>query len=309
MDHGTWRRILYNPLKIKFVDVANQRYDAKDPFQRIADISITQKYTEDIEVRGRYLGYMVWMHYWLYNTPEFQGLVANVPHHHIKYETKKYELRQNVLTAFITQRLIKTEHAEDQFPLTDEVQKYIKWFSKTQGGVLPAKGITEMLQNSNEVKHLITSTKRGLFMTGHKFLDEGETLGDNEEYAMKGAFDLEMPADHFGIKNETPEEFYEKICKKYDLHKHIFNAEATFDVDVSRELPLNCENVEDSINTATVPIIPQREDNVEINGMILPSGIIIREREEVTLNYLTDVFNMDMDGYLPNNDDSDFEDA
>lgn len=311
-DHGTWRRVVYNPLKIRFVNIAKERIDINDPYQRIADTTITQQYTEDVEIRGRYLGYMVWMNYWLYNTPEFQGEVFKVPHPHIEFETKRYELRQNVISAFLSQRLVKTEDENAQFSMSEENQKYIKWYSKTQGGSVPGRGITELFQNCNELKNHIKPTKRGLYLTGYRFLDDGESPVEGEEYAMKHIFDIEPPANNFGIKNETPEQFYENICKKYDKYKHVFSGEAKFDVDttiIPKEWAVEDqseERSEDQSETITSNIKP-RDDNIEIEGRILPSGIILRELEEPTLNYLTDAYHLEMDGFLPDNGDSDLD--
>lgn len=307
-DHGTWRRIVYNPLKIKFVNIAKEKIDINDPNQRVADTSITQSYTEDIEVRGRYLGYMVWMNYWLYNTQAYQGEVWKVPHPHIEFETTKYERRQNVMSAFIAQRCVKVSDETTQFSMTDENQKYIKWYTKTQGGVLPAKGITELFQNS-EVKNYIKNTTRGLYMTGYRFLDDGEVPGDDEEYAMKNIFDIEPPPDHFGIKCETPEQFYENICKKYDKYKHIFNGEARYDVDTTI-VPQSWVDADNKERTpANIPDVQHREDNIEINGRILQSGIVLHELPEPTLNYLTDDYHLDMVGFLPDDDDSDWDET
>ena len=308
-DWGTWRRMCYNPLKIRFVDTATQKIDPNDPYQREADDTITDTWTADPEVRGRYLGFMVWMHFWLYHTPVFRGKVKRVPHPHIQFETEKYRRRQDVISSFLAQRLVKVKDENGDvdtsamFSLYDEIEKYTAWYQKTQGGLAPGKGVIEMFQNS-QIGSLIKNTKRGLFLVGHRFLDNNDDPGDNEEYAMKNIFDIEAPADNFGIAEETPEQFYEKICKKYDQYKHLFNGESKFEVDVSDDTKVFTD---DSAIVTNIPKDEEREDNVEINGRILPSGIVLRALDEPTVNYLTDEYSVDMNGLLPEEDDSEFD--
>lgn len=292
-DHGTWRRVIYNPIKIRFVDVINERMNHADPYQRKADPNISNAWSSDPETRGRYLGFMVWMHYWLYH--KYGGKVKHVPHPHIQFETEKYKLRQDTITSFLSQRLVKSANEDDQFLLIDEVQKYISWYSKTQGGLLPSKGIAEMFQNSAIGKY-IKVTKRGLFLSGHRFLDHGENPNDGEEYAMKDVYDLEMAPGNAGIIPETPEEYYTRICREYDKYKHLFDVNAKFDVDTSIKL------VPETVDSHT------SDDNIEINGRIIPSGLVLKPLEEPIYNLLTGNYCVtQLDGFLPDDPDSDVD--
>lgn len=292
-DYGTWRRIQYNPLKITFINPNIAKHDPNDPYQRIADTSVTEKWTEDPEIQGRYLGFMVWCHYWLYH--KYNGSVLSVPHPHIQFETMKYERRQNTIAAFLAQRFVKTSDEKAQFPMPEEVQKYTKWYQLNHGGVLPAKGITEQFQNSIINKY-IKATSRGLFLVGHRFLDNNEQLGDGEEYGMKNVFDIAIPDDNFGIKSETPDDYYSRICKEYDSYKHIFDNKPTYNIAVD----LIKEDFSESKITANVTRKNNLMDAVELNGKILPSGIVLRamEEPEPSINYLTDNY-MDLGCSLP----------
>ncbi len=310
-DHGTWRRMEYITLKITFVDPMVSKFDENDPFQRKANDQVTQEWTESPEVRGRYLGFMVWMHYWLYR--KYGGKVKRVPHKHVQFETNKYRIRQDTISAFLAQRFIKVPDETTNYAMSDEVQKYVRWYSLNHGGILPAKGISEMFQNSPIGAH-IKSTSRGLFLIGHRFLDNGEKLEEGEEYAMKNIFDMELPPDNFGIASESPEQYYARICKEYDEHKHIFQNDSCYDVDLSA-MPERIwaddpdgENDGDFVNMANLPEEKPRADNLEINGQILPNGVVLKRLEEPTVNYLTDDFSASMIGYLPiDEEDSDYE--
>lgn len=307
-DHGTWRRVIYNPLKIRFVDTANERLDKNNPLQREADVSITDSWTQDPEVRGRYLGFMVWMHFWLYQ--RYGGKVKRVPHPHIDFETEKYKLRQDTITAFLSQRLVKLADPLEQKPMVDEIQKYAKWYTSTQGGAIVAKGITEMFKNSSIGKY-IAVTSRGTYMTGHRFLDHGEQPEEGEEYAMKDVYDLEMAPGNAGIQPETPDEYHARVCIEFDKYKHLFSTEAKFDVDSTIPVSMMAdESVADLVRATGQNNdnnrISERRDNVELGGRILPSGIQLKPLAEPTINQLTDEYYVvHMAEYLKPDDDDD----
>lgn len=312
-DHGTWRRIEYNPLKITFVDVSSGTYDPSDPYQRIANDKVTQQWTEDPEIQGRYLGFMVWMHYWLYR--KYRGKVKAVPHPHIRFETTKYRRRQDVISAFLASKFVKVADPTMQYPMGDEIQKYIRWYAKEHGGALPAKGVIEQFQNSEVGKH-IKNTARGWFLVGHRFLDGNDALAEGEEYAMKHIFDMEIPEDNFGIKPESPDQFYTRICKEYDENKYIFDGSSTYDVDADVILENKFMEQQNAVNNISesdihIPALNSRPDNLEGTVKILPNGIVLRPLAEPSINYLTDEFHIEgsllvnKDEMCIQNDDSD----
>ena len=310
-DHGTWRRVIYNPLKIKFVDVTNERYDPTDPYQRIANPDIQDKWPMEPEVQSRYLGFMVWMHHMLYK--KYNGKVKAVPHPHVQFETEKYRIRQDIISEFLAQRMVTTADATIQTPLIDEIQKYITWYAKNHSNVLPPKGITEQFQNS-PIGKFIKSTKRGLFLEGHRFLDSGEAPGAGEDYAMKGIFDLELSPD--AVKNiisETPEEYYQRICKEYDECKDQITTSAKYDVDVQTSMFIQNAMTEDTVKpTYTIPKYEERADNLEINGRILSNGVVLKELEVPKVNTMNN-YDIDINDYadfINEDDDSDvYDDA
>jgi hypothetical protein len=287
-DYGTWRRITYNPLKITFINAAERKINPDDPRQRVADDTVTEKWAEDPEIQGRYLGIMVWYHYWLYR--KYRGKVKAVPHPHIMYETECYRRRQDAMSMFIAQCFVKTADPEMMYPITEEVRKYMTWHHTNVGNAIAAKGLVDNFKNSDIGKH-VKVTSRGTFLVGHRFLGENEKLADGETYAKQGAVEYELKCD---VLPENPDQFYARICAEYDKYKHIFNNEATHDVDLDSLRMLASTQTDNDNNTANEPLQHNsRTDNVEINGRILPSGIVIRQLEEPnepSLNYLTDEY-------------------
>ena len=293
-DHGTWRRVIYNPLKIKFVDTTNERFDPTDPYQRIANPDIQDKWPMEPEVQSRYLGFMVWMHHWLYK--KYNGKVKAVPHPHVQFETEKYRIRQDTISAFLAQRMVKVADPTAQTALVEEIPKYVTWYAKHNNNELPVKGVTEQLQNST-IGKFIKSTNRGLFLEGHRFLASNETPGAGEDYAMKGIFDLELSPDAVkNIVSETPDEYYTRVCREYDEYKDIINAAPHCDVDVQTSLFIQNATVADAAPKYEIPKYEERPDNLEINGRILSNGVVIKELEGPKISNLTS-YDIDINDY------------
>jgi len=325
---GMRRRLEYINLKITFKDITTEVYDEKNPYQRIADPEINSVWTSDPEIQGRYLGLMVWYHYWLYH--KYGGLVKRIPHPHIRLDTENYMNRQNFISIFLKQRCVKVSDEDAMFPIVGEIQKYIKWYATAHGGTLPAKGITEMFQKTIIGKH-IKNTKRGYCLVGHRFLDTDEQEPDEgEEFAVRDVFELTVPEDNFGIKSESSDEYYARMCAEYDKHKHIFDNNPVYNVDATtiNESGSGSTSTSGSTsgsgsgsasgsgysasgsgysasNSPNIPYMPKRDNNietsnhVEVDGRILPCGIVLRALEEPNINVLTDSFYGEMCGYLP----------
>jgi hypothetical protein len=326
VDYGLERRIEYNPLKITFINPNINTYDKDNPYQRIADDTVTREWTEDPDVLGRYLGIMTWFHWHLYR--KYKGKVKTVPHPHIRFETEKYIRRQDVIASFLAQRFIKVPVVESdgdtaavpqQFAMVKEIQKYIKWYSMNHGSI-PAKGLIETFQNSSIGKH-ITLTKRGLFLVGHKFLDcdEQPDEANGESYAMKNVHSLAIPEGNFDILPENADEFYDRTCREYEQVKQYFTQSDKHDIAVDTLVDYQAiggtgyDQLTEMKNAGDLDYSDQRVDNIEINGRILPCGIVLKALESPRRNMVINTCHRDdMSGFLPDNGDievmSDLED-
>ena len=270
-DYGIWRRIQLIRLKITFANKHTKiPYDANNKYHRLLDPSLNKDWPEDPEIISRYLGFMVWCHYWLYR--KYNGQVLQVPHPHVVFETEKYQARQNILTEFLAQRLVKCADPLSETLLIDEIQKYVAWHAKNHSTPLQIKGLSEKFQNSIINKH-IKLTTRGLYLVGVRFLDHNEALADDEEYYMKNVQSMEEPADNFGIKPETPEEFYDRICAEYDKYKDIFDNKPAYDINTDL-IKTNVHN-----ETAGTDDKKERLDNID-DCRVLPTGIVLRALPE-----------------------------
>jgi phage/plasmid-associated DNA primase len=268
--HGLWRRIVYITLKITFVHPTDTVYDPTNPRQRIANDDISDKWTDDPEIRGRFLGFLVYMHYWLYR--RYSGKLANINNPHIRYDTAKYRLRQDTISEFTSTRMVKCSNS-NEYPLIDEIKKYIRWYETYKSEKLPVVGLMEEFQNSIIQKHIQVKA-RTVVMIGHRFLDENEKPGIGETYAQREIYAVEPPADNWGILPESPAEYLKRIQAEYDTVKHLFPAEGQADVD------LDTVDVAPIAGPAPVDLNRRASAPVEINGSIMPSGIVLRKLEE-----------------------------
>jgi phage/plasmid-associated DNA primase len=294
-DHGTWRRIIYNPLKIRFVDTANDVLDPDDPFQREADVTITDEWTANPEIRGRYLGFMVWMHYWLYI--KYRGKVMKVPHPHIHFETEKYRHSQDTVMKFLSTCLVKRADESAEEPIEPELEKYRLWYQKTTNKPIAIQGLVDTFKNNKIVSKFIKSTRRGHVLVGHRFLDYGQKLDPStgETYAIQDVYELEMSEGNAGVPIETPEQYYQKILVEYNKYKTSFSNTATYDVDLTYQHMMNRDAIEEVDEAG--PSEPH--SNAHLNGRILPAGVNLRNLPEPTMNYLTDEYQFgNMAGYF-----------
>lgn len=215
-DHGTWRRIDYVTMKIKFCNVPNDEYDPKNPYEREADPTVGSKWTEDEEVLERYLGILAYYYESLHN--KYDGKVRNVPHPHIKKETEQFRNRQDRINNFLNATLVKCEDEDVETPMSSIVEKYCKWYESEFPGSNSdyKRHAKDQLENS-KIQNFIKKTRQGNFLKGYRVLGIGETPTEDEEmyidiYERKNNNTLD-------IKPESADELVKRLCEEYDL-KH-----------------------------------------------------------------------------------------
>lgn len=283
-DNGTWRRLVYLPLKITFMYPDDPRWaqNKNNPYYREADDRVQDLWSSDPEIVGRYLGYMVYMHWQLYR--KYRGKVRQVlfSAKHILLETNKYRMRQDSISEFLRQRLVKTEDPELETPMHNEIKHYQDWFNQNTGSITPIKGVLEQFLNSPLAPY-ICDRARGKVLIGRRFLRKEEKgPAEGEEYGMKEIFTLEVPKDNFGITPETPEQYYTRLTKEYEEVAHLFKETPQIAVDAIPEY-LNqtlSQQIAPLTNTKAAKdlYLASREDNIA--PMVSLSGVVQRRLEE-----------------------------
>lgn len=212
-DHGTWRRIDYTNMKIKFCDPKNDDYDENNPYERLADPSLGSDWAEDEDVLGTYLGILTYFYESLQNN--YGGKVRNVPHPHIVKETENFRNRQDRINNFLNMSLVKSVDTEYEMPMSTVRDIYIKWYTSNYPGENTdyQRVANDQLENS-KIQSFIKKTKRGNFLRGYRVLDVAEEKDDAEVYytdifeSSKGSVKK--------VKPESAEQFHERLCKEYN---------------------------------------------------------------------------------------------
>jgi phage/plasmid-associated DNA primase len=309
-DWGIWRRVKRVRFKITFIDTSAKgsqiKFDPTNKYHREADPDVSDKWTSDPEIVGRYLGFLVYMHYWLYR--KYRGKVMKVPHPHIQFDTAKYRIEQNAVEKFIQQKMVTLADPEAETPMSEQVQIYQNWHARENGGdKIAAKGLSDMFLQSSMKNHIKT-TGRGYFMVGHRFLPGTEDPGEDEKFAQDEVHTYLPPTDNFGVPNQTVDEYYAEICAEYDTVAHLFQTGPEFDyradalVDhhvVGSRASEYAEKYRRGEIDLTAPRYEMKGRDPNVAGdTVLPSGIRLHLMDEPTKNSLTGEYS-GMCGFLP----------
>jgi phage/plasmid-associated DNA primase len=211
-DHGTWRRIDYVPMKIKFCNLATDKYCKENPYERIADPTLGTNWTEDDEVLASYLGIMVYYYESLLNN--YNGKVRNVPHPNIIKETEEFRNRQDTVNNFLNCTLVKCVDDDAEMPVSVVRDRYVKWYdSRYPADKDGNRSAIAQIENSKLQKY-IKKNKRENVLAGWRVLDMGEIIGDGERYYSDIYEQSEQ--DKVTIKTENAIEYHARLCAAHD---------------------------------------------------------------------------------------------
>jgi hypothetical protein len=200
-------------MKIKFCKKNVDHYDEKNPYERIADPSMGSTWPDNKEVLSAFMGILC--HYYESLRRNYDGIVENVPHPHIKEETERFRNRQDKINNFINIRIVKTVDEDLEVPMSEVLEKYSRWYNSLYPDDKDyKKSLTLQFENSKLTK-IIIKNKLGSFIKGYRVLDNNETPDEGEEYFIDLFMDKKTEKTH-KIKSETSDEFYRRICRDFD---------------------------------------------------------------------------------------------
>jgi phage/plasmid-associated DNA primase len=161
-DHGTWRRIDYVTMKIKFCNLSTDTYDPKSPYERVADPSLGSKWTEDEDVLASYLGILAFYYESLHT--HYGGKVRNVPNPHIRKETENFRNRQDRVNNFLNRYLVKTPDDEYEMSMETAKECYIKWHEGQYPGTNKEyqRHAVDQLENSKIQSYIKRQLPKGI---------------------------------------------------------------------------------------------------------------------------------------------------
>jgi phage/plasmid-associated DNA primase len=291
-DHGTWRRIDYVPMKIKFCNLATDQYDEKSPYERVADPTLGSKWTEDEDVLASYLGILSYYYESLHTN--YDGKVRNVPHPHICKETENFRNRQDRVNNFLNRYLVKTSDDEYEMPMEIVKEIYIKWHESQYPGTTKEyqRHAIDQLENS-KIQSYIKKTKRGNFLKGYRVLDLSEDAAEDEEYYT----DIYEKSNQniTNIKPESAEELLDRLCKEYDsnaIHNPIRPNQTIFEKKYNDTSETDSDSDIEDIIAETKSKEPMRNlsrtiNNIDVNkldsnGIRIPKKKVPKKKTHIS---------------------------
>lgn len=213
-DHGTWRRLKEVIMKIKLCDPSVDKYDSKNPYERLSDPTIGAL-TENPDALSSYLSILV--HYYESLHTNYKGKVINVQHPHIIRETEEFRNSQDKINNFMSANLVKCVDDQEEMCLIMIKDLYIKWYESLYAGANKEYQLS-IIDNleSSKIQKYIKKTQRGFLLVGYRVLGRGEEPKDGEEYYTKLH---EESINTLNIKSETTMEYYNRKCKEFDKFK------------------------------------------------------------------------------------------
>ena len=175
-DHGTWRRIFYSELKIKFTmdPEPNNKYEKK------VDTNFTKKYINDDRYREAFLSILV--KYYVTLKRKFNGTLLAIKCPTIRRETQNYRDSEDVINKFITQCcVISVDNIQE---LTDVIEVFKVWHAREIGTKLTQSNsyLMDQLQNSSISKYIIVQSRGSRIVRNIRFIQNETFKEDNEKY-------------------------------------------------------------------------------------------------------------------------------
>jgi phage/plasmid-associated DNA primase len=283
-DHGTWRRLQYCCMKMKFCNLATDTYDPNNPYERVADPALGSDWAEDNDILSAYLSILVY--YYVSLQTKYAGKVQNVPHPHIIKETEDFRNRQDKINNFIHIHLVKCSDVDFETSISTVVEKYNIWYNKNNPGEKGLRQGTVADFENSSMQIFLRKTKRDTFLKGYRIKDQSDDLEDGEEfYTDICNKSNNKNADIANVSSESAYQLHDRLCDEYikkDLHK-IFSIDECVDHDIS---PIVKSNDTQYIpKTNTHPLLPKKIDDLSGDDSDITSDIIkIKKTEPVKYN-------------------------
>lgn len=245
-DYATWRRVMLVKLNIKFFNRHSPDYNPLDPNHRIEDkyINNPKLLSTDPLYLEAFLGYLVYM--WERLQIVYDGNLDLIRCPHVLADTAEYRSTQDIFDDFINRRFVKTG-TPDRFAFDKISLAYTAWLTikghNTRGMVMDD---LEVKLRDSKISDFLKTDRMGKYLVGYRFLMGSEDPRPNETYVFniddqktdeekdkefaEGktplVHDANIAADHkkardemASIPRESPEDFYERVCREYDAHE------------------------------------------------------------------------------------------
>ena len=253
-DWGTWRRMMRIQMKNQFFGANDRNYDPSNPRHKLANKDMGKAWPENPAICSAYLGILCW--YYQSYVGKYRGSLTNLKCDTIRRETEEYHNTQDRMNLFINSRAVK---CADKRYLMDEIAIYQKWYEQQFG----IKITNDNAQNdflSSKLSKFIKQTREGYVLEGYRMLDVRETPDEDEEYYMQ-MDSQDDAASTIQRHIETPEQYYERICREWKAGCTM--SPTTADKSVSpttADKSVSPATADKSVSPATANEVPRREN-------------------------------------------------
>lgn len=235
-DHGTWRRIIRVHMEMKFCNPKADSYDPNNPYERIADESIIKNWPDNMEIKSRFLGYLVHVYENLQRV--YGGQVKNVPHPHIRADTEAFRNKQDKINAFISNRIVKTVDINTKTTLLDIISKYKRWYESLYNEDKDYHKTLHSDFENSKLGSIMIKSRSGHYFQGYRALDLNAEPAPGEEYFID-SLGISGKIKDIEVKKETAEQFYERVCNEYDIYNK--DRQAALELEKKRQIVLEEE--------------------------------------------------------------------
>jgi phage/plasmid-associated DNA primase len=132
-DYGTWRRILVYRFKMQF----KHKPDPSNPQEYKSNEKFIKIFTTHPEYRSAY--FSILMHFYELYRDRYNYNLDNVPRPTIDAETQAFQNEQDLLSRFISQRLIEVGESAPHISISTLVERYNEWLHVVDGSSANAK--------------------------------------------------------------------------------------------------------------------------------------------------------------------------
>ena len=175
-DHGTWRRIFYSELKVKFTT----NPEPGNRYEKLVNPDASKIYINDERYKEALLSILV--KYYTTLKRRHNGTLMSIKCPTIRRETQAYRDSEDIINKFINQCCVIS--ADNIQELVDVVEVYKAWYAKNIGNKLTSSNsyLIDQLQNSKIAKYIINQSRGVKIVRNIRFVQSDAFKEDHEIY-------------------------------------------------------------------------------------------------------------------------------
>lgn len=252
--YSIWRRVVFHIYKVIFLDPENNpkdkaMYDRNNPNHiNISDINKLygpyKRHKDDPELLEAVLSMLV--HYYSVFVLKYGSDLSKVSKPHIDYETRRFEMQQNSLLKFLTNRLVKVRVADDEKKPEDMLLNvkeiaaaYVKEMHDRKVSVNIDTTTSEIIEMPELKPYIYTDEQTGLHSLKNCKLMKTEGRYSEGESAIFAKNDKELENEYKSrfemVGSETLDSFLDNVYADVDMINKFYKLETEINKSKAEE--------------------------------------------------------------------------